>query len=42
MMGPAMEARPEITIVDDATALADAAARTVVEIAQANGSAAST
>jgi 6-phosphogluconolactonase len=35
MMGPAMEARPEITIVDDATALADAAARTIVEIAQA-------
>jgi len=34
-MGCAMEPKPEIQIVDDATALADAAARAIVEIAEA-------
>jgi 6-phosphogluconolactonase len=33
MMGSAMEAKPEITVVDDAAALADTAARAVLEIA---------
>ena len=35
MMGTAMDAKPEITVVDDAAALADTAARAIVEIAVA-------
>lgn len=34
-MGSAMDAKPELIVVDDAVALADAAARAVVEIAEA-------
>jgi len=33
-MGSAMDPKPELTVVDDATALADAAARAIVEIAE--------
>jgi 6-phosphogluconolactonase len=34
MMGGAMDAKPEIVVVDDAAALADTAARTIVDVAR--------